>query len=209
MEELQELFQELDLRDINKDVDHDWTLAAISEITDIDPSLLEFEDEPKTWKEAKNSVDEKRWREGYEEELKSLQEMGVYKLVPRKHVPQGKKIHKGKPVFKIKCDEAGNTVRYKVHVIFKGYEQIYGKNYTQTTSPMVCMESWCILLHIAASLNWDTAQIDIKTAFLYGLLPEDEMQYMEQPLDFEEPGKENWVWELQQGLYGMKQSGRI
>jgi uncharacterized membrane protein AbrB (regulator of aidB expression) len=33
------------------------------------------------------------------------------------------------------------------------------------------MESWCILLHIAATLGWDAQQINIKTAFLYGLLP--------------------------------------
>ena len=43
------------------------------------------------------------------------------------------------------------------------------------------MESWWILLHIMATLAWDVQQIDIKTAFLYGLLPEDEIQYMEQP----------------------------
>ena len=33
------------------------------------------------------------------------------------------------------------------------------------------MESWCILLHLAATLDWDTQQINIKTAFLYRLLP--------------------------------------
>jgi hypothetical protein len=58
-------------------------------------------------------------------------------------------------------------------------------------------------------LDWDAQQIDIKTAFLYGLLPDDEIQYMEQPKGFEEAGKEDWVWKLQRGLYGMKQAGRI
>lgn len=71
------------------------------------------------------------------------------------------------------------------------------------------MESWRILLHIAATLGWDAQQIDVKTAFLYGLLPDDEVQYMEQPKGFEEHGKEDWVWKLQRGLYGMKQAGRI
>ena len=52
-------------------------------------------------------------------------------------------------------------------------------------------------------------QIDVKTAFLYGLLPNDEIQYMEQPNGFEGPGKEDWVCELVRGLYGMKQAGRI
>ena len=71
------------------------------------------------------------------------------------------------------------------------------------------MESWQILLHIAASLGWDAQQIDIKTAFLYRILPDDEVQYMQQPEGFKEPGHEDWVWQLQQGLYGMKQSGQI
>ena len=71
------------------------------------------------------------------------------------------------------------------------------------------MESCRILLHIAANLEWDAQQINIKTAFLYGLLPEDEIQYMEQPKGFEEQGKEEWVWMIQQGLYEMKQSRRI
>src|SRR5271155_1952916 len=71
------------------------------------------------------------------------------------------------------------------------------------------MESWQILLHIAACKGWDIQQIDVKTAFLYGLLPDNETQCMQQPVSFEEPGKETWVWRLKRGLYGMKQSGRI
>jgi hypothetical protein len=71
------------------------------------------------------------------------------------------------------------------------------------------MESWHILLHFAAVLNWDAQQIDIKTAFLYGLLPDDEIQWMEQPEGMEEPGFEDHVWMLQWGLYGMKQAGRL
>lgn len=71
------------------------------------------------------------------------------------------------------------------------------------------MESWQILLHLATTNGWDTTQVDVKTAFLYGLLPDDETQYMEQPKGFEEAGKEDWVWKLVRGLYGMKQSGRI
>ena len=63
--------------------------------------------------------------------------------------------------------------------MFKGFEQVYGKDYNRTTSLTACMESWRILLHIAASLGWDAQQINIKTVFLYGLLPEEEVQYME------------------------------
>ena len=175
----------------------------------IDPSTLEFEDELRSWQEAKASPDAKRWEEGYHDELRSLKDMGVYKLIPRSDVPQGHKIRKGMPVFQIKRDETGKAIRWKVCLVFKGFKQIYGKDYTKTSSPTACMESWWILLHLAAALNWDAQQIDIKTTFLYGLLPEEEYQYMEQPPEFEEPGKEDWIWVIQWGLYGMKQSGHI
>jgi hypothetical protein len=71
------------------------------------------------------------------------------------------------------------------------------------------MESFRVLIHIAAALDWDIQQVDIKTAFLYGRLNPEEVCYMEQPDGFPEPGFEDHVWELQKGLYGMKQAGRI
>jgi hypothetical protein len=150
----------------------------ISEMTNFDPESLQFEDELKTWDEAKDSPDAAHWEAGYKDELKSLKDMEVYKLIPRSKVPQGKHIQKGKPVFHIKWDEMGQAVRWKVRLVFKGFEQIYDKDYTTTTSPTAHMESWRILLHIVASLGWDAQQIDVKTAFLYGLLPDNEVQYM-------------------------------
>jgi Reverse transcriptase (RNA-dependent DNA polymerase) len=130
-------------------------LSLISEMTDIDPESLQFEDQPKTWDEAKNSADATKWEAGYRDELKLLKDMGVYKLIPRSEVPLGKCVLKGKRVFHIKHDEEGTAVQWKVRLVFKGFEQIYGKDYTKTTSPTACMESWRILLHLTASLGWD------------------------------------------------------
>ena len=135
--------------------------------------------------------------------------MGVYRLLHRSQIPAGAKVRKGRPVFHLKEDADGKPVHWKVRLVFKGFDQVYGKDYTSTTSPTACMESWRILLHIAAINNWDAQQIDAKTAFLYGLLPDNEVQYMEQPAGFKEKGKEDYIWVLQRGLYGMKQSGRI
>jgi len=119
------------------------------------------------------------------------------------------KVLRGKWVLLLKRDEHGNPVQHKARFIVKGFEQVFGQDYVDTTSPTTRMESICLLLNIAATKDWDIQQIDIKTAFLYGLLPADEAQYLEQPESFVELGKEDWVWCLQCGLYGMKQSSRI
>ena len=165
-------------------------------------------DEP-TFREAMNSPDAAKWTLGIQDELKSLKEMGVYQLVPRSDVPAGRKVLRGKWVLLLKRDEHGNPVRHKARFVVKGFEQVFGQDYVDTTSPTARMESVRLLLNIAAAKDWDVQQIDVKTAFLYGLLPPDEAQYLEQPDSFAEPGKEDWVWCLQRGLYGMKQSGRI
>lgn len=57
-----------------------------------DPHAIDLGDEPRTWGEAKASADAKQWEAGYKEELKSLKDMGVYKLVPRDQVPPGQKV---------------------------------------------------------------------------------------------------------------------
>ncbi|KAK0468820.1 hypothetical protein IW261DRAFT_1573432 [Armillaria novae-zelandiae] len=55
-------------------------------------SAIQLEDEPNSWEEAQASADAQHWLKGYQDELKSLKEMGIYKLVPRSAVPQDHKI---------------------------------------------------------------------------------------------------------------------
>ena len=207
VDELCEIYHQLNDNDNINESDHTTILlAAIADASNVDPKSLNFEEIPTTWEQARSSRDAAKWEASYRDELKSLLEMGVYDLIPPTDVPRGCKVRKGRPVFHLKRNEKGEPVRWKVRLVFKGFEQIYGKDYTSTTSPTARMESWRILLHIAASKGWDAQQIDVKTAFLYGLLPDDETQYMQQPLGFEEQGKETWIWRLKRGLYGMKQS---
>src|ERR1700677_1451150 len=91
---------------------------------------------------------------------------------------------KGKLVCKRKHDDTGRVVQYKVRYIAKGFAQPYRVDYDKTTAPTVCLESFHALLHLGASLDWDLKQFDIKTAFLHGVLPEDETMFMEQPPGF-------------------------
>jgi hypothetical protein len=75
--------------------------------------------------------------------------------------------------------------------------------------PTIHQESFRTILHLAASLDWDLHQFNIKTTFLNGILPETETMFMEQPKGFEVPSKEEWVMQLMKSIYGMKQAGKI
>ncbi|KAJ8480980.1 hypothetical protein ONZ45_g15469 [Pleurotus djamor] len=164
-----------------------------------------------TYEEARRSKDWPKWEGAIVDEKGSLVENEVFEYVRREDVPKGRTVLKGKLVLHRKRNERGEVVRYKARYVAKGFQQVFGKDYHDTTSPTARPESIRSLLHIAAANDWDIQQIDVKTAFLYGQLPEDEQIYIEQIKDFDDPDHpaKDWVWLLRRGLYGLKQAGRV
>eukprot|EP00253_Pinus_taeda_P034807 PITA_34807 len=68
------------------------------------------------------------------------------------------------------------------------------------------METVRAVLSIAAQKKWKIYQIDVKSAFLNGVLKEE--VYIEQPLGYEKKGQEHKVCRLNKSLYGLKQAPR-
>ncbi|RAW42111.1 hypothetical protein PC110_g1706 [Phytophthora cactorum] len=69
------------------------------------------------------------------------------------------------------------------------------------------MEGLLLLLTIAALLDLEIHQMDVKTAFLNGFLEEE--IYMAQPEGFQIPGKERLVCKRPKSLYGLKHAPRV
>ena len=90
-------------------------------------------------------------------------------MVPR---PEGEHIIGIKWIFRNKTDEEGNVIRNKARLVAQGYSQV-GVNYDETFAPVARMESNRILLALACQLEFKFYQMDVKTAFLNGLLKED------------------------------------
>ena len=82
-----------------------------------------------------------------------------------------------------------------------------GVDYDETFAPVDHMESIKILLALACHLRFKLCQMDVKTAFLNGLLKED--IYMAQPKGFIDPHFSDHVLYLKKALYGLKQASRV
>ena len=113
---------------------------------------------------------------------------------------------KNKWVFKDKVEEYNLKLRYKARLVVKGFGQIKGIEFDKIIFPVVKMSSIRTVLGLAASLNLEIEQMDVKTAFLHGDLEEE--IYMEQPEGFKVDGKENFICILKKSLYGLKQAPR-
>ena len=97
--------------------------------------------------------------------------------------------------------------RYKARLVAKGYMQVQGIDYEETFSPVARYESIQYLLAHAALQDWEIEAMDLKLAYLHGVL--DEEIYIEQLEGFTAKGEENKVCRLVQSLYRLKQAGQV
>ena len=63
-----------------------------------------------------------------------------------------------------------------------------------------------MIISMAAQRGWKICQLDVKSAFLHGVLSES--VYVEQPKGYIKKGKEHLVYKLHKALYGLKQAPR-
>nr|CAN75475.1 hypothetical protein VITISV_006889 [Vitis vinifera] len=92
-----------------------------------------LEDDPISVSQVKQSSDSEKWIEAMKDEMKSMKDNGVWDLV---ELPKGVKLIGCKWIFKTKRDSKGNIVRYKAHLVAKGFTQKEGIDYKETFSPI-------------------------------------------------------------------------
>jgi hypothetical protein len=161
--------------------------------------------EPQNLTEAKSRPDWPLWKKAIEDELSLLKEAGTWKLV---NTPEGANIVGSKWVFRAKKDANGKVVRYKARLVAQGFSQVPGVDYFDTFAPVARLSSIRAVLAIAAAEDLELSQIDIKGAYLNGVLTDDERIFMKQPPGYSAPNSSGMVCLLKKTLYGLKQSGR-
>jgi cell pole-organizing protein PopZ len=156
--------------------------------------------EPENYQEA---AGDKAWQEAMKEELEMIEKNNTWELVER---PTDKPVIGVKWVYKTKLHLDGTIQKHKARLVAKGYAQKSGIDYNETFAPVARLDTIRTLIALAAQKGWKLFQLDVKSAFLNGVLEED--VYVEQPEGFEVKNAGHKIYKLRKALYGLKQAPR-
>nr|GEX69945.1 retrovirus-related Pol polyprotein from transposon TNT 1-94 [Tanacetum cinerariifolium] len=109
-------------------------------------------------------------------------------------------------LFKNKHDEEQTVIQNKSSLVVRGYRQEEGIDFKESCASVARTEAIRIFLAYAAHKSFFVFQMDVKTAFLHGLLKED--VYVCQPEGFINDDHPSHVYKLKKPLYGLKQAPR-
>ena len=166
------------------------------------PIRLKDENEPKNFEDLSERDDKNAWHEAMNDEIKCLEEMNAWTLVDNKN----QRLIDTKWVYKLKINPINNNKIYRARLVARGFNQKYGIDYDEVFAPVAKPTTLRLLLTISGIQKHIVKHIDIKMAFLNGVLNEN--IYMKHPKGFENEKFANKVCKLNKSLYGLKQSAK-
>jgi hypothetical protein len=95
-------------------------------------------------------------------------------------------------------------MRNKAHLVAQGFSQVEGLDFGKIFAPVAHLEAIIILLAFVTSKEFKLYQMDVKNAFLNGVIQEE--VFVRLPPGFKNPKYPNRVYKLSKALYGLKQA---
>nr|GEU94255.1 retrovirus-related Pol polyprotein from transposon TNT 1-94 [Tanacetum cinerariifolium] len=129
--------------------------------------------------------------------------LDVWELI---ECPVYKNIIKVKWIWKNKTNAKNTVIENKSRLVAKGYGQEVGIDFEESFAPVARLKAVRIFMAYAAHNNFLIFKMDVKTAFLNGLMKEE--VFVQQPDGFVDPNFPNHVYHLKKALYGLKQAPR-
>ncbi|GJX14010.1 reverse transcriptase, partial [Tanacetum coccineum] len=108
------------------------------------------------------------------------------------------------PFFGVKLDELGGFLKNKARLVAGGYRQEEGIEFEESLTPGERLKAIRIFIAYATHKNMIVYQMDVKNAFLNGILREE--VYVSQPDGFIDQDNPNHVYKLKKALYRLKQA---
>jgi transposase InsO family protein len=180
-------------------------ISAAAMLSQLNASRSAAPTTPLTMDAALRDVNHEGWMEAVADELKSMDEFGVWELVSP---PPGCRPLGNKWVFKIKLDKHGIVERLKARLTLQGFRMREGRDYGETWAPTGRLRTLrALLAEASGDSSFKTAQWDCTCAFLHAYL--DRPVYMKQPPGTAKPGQEDYVCRLVKAIYGTKQASHL
>jgi len=176
----------------------------------VDKILEEYDVDPKNLLDAFNGPDGQYWLLAYEQEMERLGVRGTWTIVD--DFIGSEKLDPDKPIkskfaFRRSVRPDG-TLKFRCRLVACGYAQIPGKDYDENYSPTAKYKSLCMILHIAAVLDWHIAGIDVENAFVEAKIDKEIHMYLPKDVFLKDSGRRVKV-RLNKSLYGLKQAGDL
>ena len=137
------------------------------------------------------------------EEYESIMKNDVWDVVP---TLEDKAVVTLKWIYKIKHGSDGSAKKFKARFVARGFSQKEGIDYDDIFAPVARYTTIRSIIALVATQGWSLHQMDVKTAFLHGVIKEE--VYAEQPLGFKVQDRDTHVCRLKKALYGLKQAPR-
>jgi hypothetical protein len=114
-----------------------------------------------------HALSDSSWVNVMHEELENFERNQVWTLV---EPPRGVNVIGTKWVFKNKQGEDGEVVKNKAHLVAQGFSQVEDLDFGETSAPVIHLEAIRILFAFAASKGFKLWKMDVKSAFLNGVI---------------------------------------
>nr|KAJ0204922.1 hypothetical protein LSAT_V11C500296580 [Lactuca sativa] len=169
----------------------------------VDRIIGNIHDGVRTRSSVHTALQDADWIKAMQEELNEFERHKVWTLVPR---PSGKTITGTCWVYRNKVDKDVIITRNKARLVAQGFTQIESIDYGETFAPVARIEAIRLFLAYASYMNFIVYQMDVKKAFLHGVLEEE--VFLNQPPGFMDKDHPDYVYRLDKAVYGLKQAPR-
>ena len=121
--------------------------------------------EPRNFQEAwyhQNSEKRQNWRVAIRKEFKDMIRRGVWDVVEKSSIPEGRRLIGSKWVFKEKLDG-----RFRARLVCLGYSQIPEVDFSNNYAPVGNDITFRVIMVLLSIYNLQAVLLEVETAFLY------------------------------------------
>lgn len=159
-----------------------------------------FLPESTTIQEAQASLEWTHWKGMTEFKINGLVANGVWDQVKR---PADKLVVGTKILFKRKIGENGEVEKYKCRIVARGFQQVKGLHFQETSLPTPAAASIRMIRATGAVEDLELRHLDVEQALIRAYVEEIYTEQLEEHQVF--PGA---VGELNKTIYGLVQAGQ-